>query len=303
MKKQIGLILPLLLLFLGIAGGDLRASAAGASEKKAILVVSFGTTYPDTRKATIESVENKVRAAFPDYEVRRAFTSRIIIKKLLERDNMKVETEKEALMRLKAEGYTEVIVQPLHIEAGAEYEKVKGIVSHLQAEKAFKRLELGRPLLYYPGVEGYPDDYSIAIKALESQMPQLGRRDAVVFMGHGGPHPANAAYATLQMKLEANGLEKVFVYTVEGYPDLDWVVEKLKETKRKKVTLMPFMMVAGDHANNDMAGDEEDSAKSILKAAGFEVNTVVKGLGENPAIQDIYVQHIKDAMQPKEKKE
>lgn len=299
MKRRFGLVMSLLVLFLGVAGGDLKVSAAEAGEKKAILVVSFGTTYPDTLKTTIESVENRIRTAFPDYEVRRAFTSRIIIKKLLERDSVKIETEKEALLRLKAEGYTEVIVQPLHIEAGAEYEKIKGIVSHLQHEKAFKRIELGRPLLYYPGVEGHPDDYSLAIKAVEAQFPKLGRRDAVVFMGHGGPHPSNAAYATLQMKFGDNGMDKAFVYTVEGYPDLDWVIEKLKETKRKKVTLMPFMMVAGDHANNDMAGDEKDSAKSILTAAGFEVSTYVKGLGENPAIQDIYVQHIKDAMEPK----
>lgn len=303
MKKRMGLTLALLLIFLGVVGGDLKASAAEAGEKKAILVVSFGTTYPDTMKTTIESVENKIRTAFPDYEVRRAFTSRIIIKKLFERDKVKIETEKEALMRLKAEGYTEVIVQPLHIEAGAEYEKVKGIATHLQAEKAFKRIELGRSLLYYPGVEGHPDDYGIAIKAIESQLPKLERRDAVVFMGHGGPHPSNAAYATLQMKLEANGMDKVFIYTVEGYPDLDWVIEKLKATKRKKVTLMPFMMVAGDHANNDMAGDEKDSAKSMLAAAGFDVHTIVKGLGENPAVQDIYVQHIKDAIASKEKKE
>lgn len=301
MGKTVGLIMALLL-FAGIVGGDLKASAAASEGKKAILVVSFGTTYPDTHKTTIESTENKIRAAFPDYEVRRAFTSRIIIKKLLERDNVKIETEKEALLRLKAEGYSEVIVQPLHIVAGAEYDKIKGIVAHLQAEKAFKRIELSRPLLYYPGVEGHPDDYSMAIKAAAAQFPKLGRRDAVVFLGHGGPHPANAAYATLQMKFADNGMDKVFVYTVEGYPDLDWVIAKLKETNRKKITLMPFMLVAGDHANNDMAGDEEDSAKSILTAAGFKVEPIVKGLGENPAIQDIYVQHIKDAIAKSEEK-
>ncbi len=299
MNKRIGLVLALLVLFMGVVGNDIKASAAPA-EKKAILVVSFGTTFPDTLKTTIESTENKIRAAFPDYEVRRAFTSRIIIQRLFERDQVKIETEREALLRLKAEGYKEVIVQPLHIVAGAEYDKIKGIVSHLKQENAFERIELGRPLLYYPGVEGHPDDYTIAIDAVKQQFPQLGRRDAVVFMGHGGPHPANAAYATLQLKFAANGLDNVFIYTVEGYPDLDWVLEKLQETNRRKVTLMPFMLVAGDHANNDMAGDEEDSGKSILQAAGFKADTFVKGLGENPAIQDIYVQHIKDAIAAEE---
>lgn len=296
MKKTVGIIMALVL-FWGLVGGELKVSAAPATAKKAILVVSFGTTYPDTLKATIESVENKVRESFPDYEVRRAFTSRIIVKKLLERDNVKIETETEALQRLKAEGYTEVVVQPLHIVPGAEYEKIKGIVAHLRAQKAFKSIELGRPLLYYPGVEEHPDDYSTAIAAVKSQLPQLGRQDAVVFMGHGGPHPANLAYAALQMKFADNAMDNVFIYTVEGYPALDQVMAKLRAANKKNITLMPFMLVAGDHASNDMAGDEEDSAKSILTAAGFKVKTYVKGLGENLAIQDIYVQHIKDAME------
>ncbi len=273
---------------------------AAETAQKAILVVSFGTTYDDTRKLTTDAVENKIRTAFPDYEVRRAFTSRIIIKKLAERDGLQIDTEKQALERLKAEGYKEVIVQPLHIVAGAEYEKISRTVEDYAKAKAFDRIVLGRPILYYMGQEDKPDDYLAAIKAVETQLPKLGRRDAVLFMGHGGVHPANTAYAALQMKMQDAGLDKVFVFTVEAYPTLDGTIEKLKTNKIKNIVLMPFMLVAGDHANNDMAGDEKDSFKSQLIAAGFKVETYVHGLGENAAIQDIYVQHVKDAIAPKD---
>lgn len=304
MKKSVWMLMTTFLftVIFGTVFGSKAYAADVETGKKAILVVSFGTTFPDTRKLTIESVENKIRAAFPEYEVRRAFTSRIIIKRLAERDGIQVDNEKQALDRLKAEGYTEVIVQPLHIEAGAEYEKIRSVVESYAKNKSFNRISLGRPLLYYMGQEDKTDDYVAAIKAVEMQLPKIGRRDAVVFMGHGGVHPSNAAYAALQMKLEDNGLKNVFVYTVEGYPSLEGVMEKLKINKIKKVTLMPFMLVAGDHANNDMAGDEEDSAKSRLIKAGFNVETYVHGLGENTAIQDIYVQHVKDAIEQKYEK-
>ncbi|MDD4601344.1 Sirohydrochlorin cobaltochelatase [bioreactor metagenome] len=299
MKKTIWFIMTAFLFTISfgiVSFGQKAYAAAPETGKKAILVVSFGTTYPDTRKLTIESVESKIQAAFPDYEVRRAFTSRIIIKKLAERDSIQIDNEQQALERLKAEGYKEVIVQPLHIEAGAEYEKVRRMVSSYAHSKAFDRISLGRPILYYMGQEEKPDDYAAAIEAIKNQMPELGRRDAIVFMGHGGVHPSNAAYAVLQMKIADAGLNNVFIYTVESYPMLDQVVDKLKANKIKKVTLMPFMLVAGDHATNDMAGDEEDSAKSQLLQAGFKVDTYVHGLGENAAIQDIYVQHVQDAI-------
>ncbi|NLP42359.1 MAG: sirohydrochlorin cobaltochelatase [Veillonellaceae bacterium] len=300
MKKIVSILVLALFITMssGAAGFGNKASAAPAvKDKKAILVVSFGTTFPETRKLTIESVENKIQAVFPDYEVRRAFTSRIIIKRLAERDGIQVDTERQALERLKAEGYKEVIVQPLHIEAGAEYEKVRSIVNSYEQSKAFDKISLGRPMLYYMGQEEKPDDYATAIKAVQTQFPELGRREAVVFMGHGGVHPSNAAYAVLQMKMADASLNNVFVYTVEGYPTFERVIDKLKENKIKKVTLMPFMLVAGDHANNDMAGDEDDSAKAQLLKAGFKVDTYVHGLGENSAIQDIYVQHVKDVIE------
>jgi sirohydrochlorin cobaltochelatase len=271
-------------------------AAEATTGKKAILVVSFGTTYQDTRKLDIESVENKIKAAFPDYEVRRAFTSRIIIKRIADREGIKIDTEKQALEKLKAEGYQEVIVQPLHMEAGDEYEKVRRVVDTYVPNKSFAKITLSRPLLYYVGQEEKPDDYLTAIKAIQTQIPKLGRNEAVVFMGHGGTHPANAAYGVLQMKFKDAGLKNAFVFTVDGYPTFDTVMTKLKEQKIKKVTLMPMMLVAGDHANNDMAGNEPDSAKTRLINAGFKVETNIRGLGENPMIQDIYVQHVKDAI-------
>ena len=274
------------------------AAAPANSGKKAILVVSFGTTYPDTLKATIEAVETKIKAEFPEYEVRRAFTSRIIIKKLAERDGIKIDTEKEALAKLQAEGFSEVIVQPLHISAGEEFDMVKEVVKQFETNKAFDKIALGRPILYYMGQENKPDDYLAAAKALELQFPAMNCncKEAVVLMGHGGVHPGNSSYAALQLKLTDAGYKNAYVYTVEGYPSLEQVITKLKAAKVKKVTLMPLMLVAGDHATNDMAGDEDDSAKNILRKAGFKVDTYLHGLGENANMQEIYVQHVKDAI-------
>lgn len=270
--------------------------SGGAFDKKAILVVSFGTTYADTRKACIESVEDRMRAAFPGYEVRRAFTSRMITRRLAERDGLIVDNERQALERLLAEGFSEVYVQPLHIVAGEEYEKIRSIVNEYADLKKFRRLALGRPLLYYMGKEeqpNEPDDYLTVIKALDVT---AGVDEAVVFMGHGGHHPANAAYAVLQFKLQDAGKQNVFVYAVEGYPSLQRVIGQLQSAGLRKVRLQPFMLVAGNHVRNDMDGDEKKSAKSILAAAGFDVEVNLNGLGENPAIQNAYVRHIKDAM-------
>ncbi|HWR38890.1 MAG TPA: sirohydrochlorin cobaltochelatase [Patescibacteria group bacterium] len=285
---------------MGYSGSKVQAAEA-PQDKKAILVVSFGTTYADARKANIESVANKISKTFPGYDVRMAFTSRIILKKIADRDGIKIDTEKQALNRLKAEGYSEVIVQPLHMIPGEEYDKVNSLVAQYAHDKAFAKIELGRPIFDYTGQEEKPDDYQIAIDALKTQLPKLANKEAVVFMGHGGVHPANTAYAALQLRFQDAKLKNVFVFAVdgEGYPTLDSVVEKLKEQKINKVTLMPLMLVAGDHATNDMAGDEKDSAKSVLLQAGFKVETYLHGLGENGAIQDIYVQHVKDAMEGK----
>ncbi|HWR05574.1 sirohydrochlorin cobaltochelatase [Sporomusa sp.] len=275
----------------------MEQAAQSSVPKKAIIVVSFGTSYQETLKLNIETVENRIREKFPEYEVRRAFTSRTVIKRLAE-SGVQIDNEIQALKRLQDEGYEEVYIQPLHVVPGAEYDKIKVLVAHYAhaTEKAFAKIRLGRPLLYCMGQEGHPDDYAIAIQALITQLPEADAASAVVLMGHGGMHPANAAYAVLQLKLEDAGLNHVFVYTVEGFPSLTRIIDKLKQKQVKKVTLMPFLLVAGDHATNDMAGDEEDSARSQLLAAGFEVDVYFHGLGENPAIQDIYVAHLRSSI-------
>jgi len=265
--------------------------------KKAIVVVSFGTSYPAALQASIESIENKIRDTFPEYEVRRAFTSRIVRKKIAERDGIHIDTEREALEKLQAEGYQEVYIQPLHVIVGEEYDKVKVLVAHYAYAKVFEQIKLGRPLLYFMGQAGKPDDYLAAIEAIKGQLPKLGAQEAVVFMGHGGMHPANTAYAALQMKMEEAELERVFIYTIEAYPSLENIIKKLQKQGIRKVTLMPFMLVAGDHVHHDMV-DDEHSAQTRLIRAGFEVDIYFHALGENTKVQDLYVQHLRDVIEP-----
>ncbi len=298
MKKRFSAVLLIVMLMTLVTnvvgcGADKAQATADKKEptvdKKGILVVSFGTSYADTRKVTIEACENKIAASFQDYEVRRAFTSNIIRKKLQERDNIQIDSFEEALTKMKEDGFTEVVVQPLHIIPGEEYSE-KIIEPAAQFQDSFKKLVIGRPIL--TNIE----DYKIAAEALKVQMPELKKDQAVVFMGHGTHHPANACYSCLQLVLN-DTYDNVFVGTVEGYPTLDNIIPQLKEAGVKEVTLMPYMLVAGDHANNDMAGDEEDSWKTILKKEGFTVKTYIHGLGENPEYQNIYVQHVQDCIE------
>ena len=274
---------------------DQGKSPEPGTDKKAILVVSFGTSYEETRKACIESVENKIKNNFPDYEIRRAFTSEKIIKKLKERDNLVIDNPDEALRKLKEEGFSQVVVQALHVIPGAEYDEVRAVVAEYAND--FDNIMLGRPLLYSKGDEekNIPDDYTIAVEALKQQLPELTDDTAVVVMGHGSYHPANAAYPCLQSVL-LDMEQRVYVGTVKGYPTLDNVRKHLEANQIKNVILMPYMLVAGDHAQNDLAGDEDDSWKTQLQNEGYAVDVYMHGLGENPAYQDIYVQHVKDAI-------
>lgn len=263
--------------------------------KDAILVLSFGTTFKDTRAKTIDAVINKIKATFPNKEVRVAFTSHIIVDRILENEGIKYDTPEEALARLKADGYTRIAVVNLNIVPGIEYTYDR-LVTQLQ-QKNFKKMTVGTPLMYYMGQEGQPDQVVEFLEALKSQLPKHMRRDeAVLLMAHGTPHPANAYYAVIQDRLESMGLKNVYVYSVEGRPHLEDVIPKLKANKIKHVLLMPMMMVAGDHANNDMAGDEEDSHKTILLGEGFKVDAYLHGLGENPAVQDLFVERAKEAV-------
>ena len=259
--------------------------------RKAILVASFGTTYQETCRATIEACENKIAESFPGYEVRRAFTSSIVRKILRERDNVIVDDTGEALTKMKQDGFSEVIVQPLHIIPGEEYhDKILKPVGEFAGQ--FDRLAVGRPIL------ARQEDYKAAVEALKRQLPDLREDQAVILMGHGSDHPANACYAMLQLVL-FDTVPNVYIANVEGYPGLDDVIPKLRAAGLKKVILMPFMLVAGDHAINDMAGEEEGSWKNILVREGFEVCLHLHGLGENPACREIYAEHVRDCIERK----
>lgn len=266
---------------------------AAIQEKKAILVVSFGTTYQHTLRSCIESIEDKVRSEFPGFEVRRAFTSQFIINKLAKRDNIYIDDAAKALQRLKDEGFTAVVVQPTHIIAGHEFDEVKAAVERCRSH--FLQLALGRPVLCNDGSDGTTDDYAVAVEALRSQLPAIAPDRAVALMGHGSSHQANQAYYRLQEKLDQSGLN-VFLANVDETPTIKDVIEMLAEREIKHVTMMPYMLVAGDHAINDMAGDGEDTWKTLFEQAGYTTDAWLKGLGENEAYQEIYVQHIKDAL-------
>lgn len=256
--------------------------------KKAILVTSFGTSYADTRALTIEACENDIARTFPDYEIRRSFTSHMIIRRLKERDGMTVPTPEEALAALTEEGVKEVIVQPLHIIPGEEFHE-KIVKKIIPFTKLFDRLLLGRPLLYFE------KDYLRTVEGIKGQLPVLKDGEAVVLMGHGTGHPANACYSCLQSFLDDAELP-VFLANVEGYPELDVVIPRLQKRNIRKITLMPFMLVAGDHARNDMAGDADDSWISVLRDKGFEVHVYMHGLGENPRFREMYTQRVGEAI-------
>lgn len=264
-----------------------------APNKDAILVMSFGTTFPETRAKTIEATVKQIQAAHPNTKVVFAFTSHIIIDRIKANEGISIPTPEEALAQLKAEGYNRVALTSLDIIPGIEY-KYKTAVYDIH-KTDFKKMTMGTPLMYWMGQEGQRDDVEDTMKALGSQIPKLGKDEAVLIMAHGTPDPANAYYSVMQDRLNDIYGGKVLIYTVEGKPNLEDVIAKLKTQKVKNVTLMPLMMVAGDHANNDMAGDEEDSHKSILTKEGFNVKTYIHGLGENKDIRQLFVNRADEA--------
>lgn len=252
--------------------------------KKAILVASFGTTHPEALRAGIEACENAVRAAYPDRDVRRAFTSVGVVEKLKRRDGVFTDYPFEALRKLGEEGFRDVVVLPLVVIPGEEFhEKIIKKIPPLAG--LFDRLVTASPLL------SSLEDYRQVITAVKPYIPAEG---GLLLMGHGSDHGANAAYGCLQTLAEDEGLP-VYVGTVEGYPELRHAVRRLKRDGVKKVTLMPLMIVAGDHAKNDMAGEEEDSWKNILLREGFDVNVVLRGLGEIQEIREIFLRHLAEA--------
>lgn len=260
------------------------------SGKKAILVVSFGTSYNETRAATIGAVEAAITDTFKDFEVRRAFTSQIIIDKLKSRDNEQIDNVQEAMNRLVADGVKTLVVQPTHVMNGFEYDQMVEAVMPF-ADK-FDALSIGKPLLSSDA------DYTELAGIITEETAQYNvDKTAVVFMGHGTEHPANATYARLDGILKAmSNVKNYHIGTVEATPSLEEVMAEISKTDATKVVLLPLMIVAGDHAINDMAGDEEDSWKTKFKGEGYEVECVIKGLGEYSGIQKMFVQHTQDAV-------
>lgn len=252
--------------------------------EKGILVVSFGTSHLDTMKKTISVIEQEISERFQEYRVYRAFTSGMIIRKLKRTENLAVDTVQEALNRMKEDGIEDVIVQPTHIINGVEYDRVmKDLMENMFL---FRRIRVGKPLL------SSVDDYKKSIHAVMAET-QLEDDEMLVLMGHGTDHHANSAYPTLEYTFHALGYNQVLVGTVESFPELKNVMAKLEISGKKKVVLMPFMLVAGDHAKNDMAG-EEDSWKSELEDAGYEVRVIMKGLGEFEGIRKIFTEHLEE---------
>ena len=261
--------------------------------KDAIVVMSFGTTFKDTRAKTIDATVDAIKAAHPNTKVVTAFTSHIIRDRIQQKEGITYPTPEEALAELKKDGYTRVALASLDVIPGMEY-NYDAAVYNLYKDN-FKKMTLGTSLMYWMGQENQTDQVIETLKAVQSQFPKLGKEDALLIMAHGTPDPSNAYYSVIQDRIHTLGMKNVFIYTVEGTPNLEQVIPQLKLHGIKHVTLMPFMMVAGDHANNDMAGNEPDSHKSILEKEGFKVDTYLHGLGENQNIRNLFVERANES--------
>ena len=276
-----------------------------------LLVVSFGTSFNDSRTADIGGIEKALQTAYPDWSVRRAFTAQIIINHVQARDDEKIDNMDQALQRAVDNGVKNLVVQPTHLMHGAEYDELTEAVESYKDK--FESVTIAEPLLGEVGDsdDAVNDDKKAVAEAITAEAVKTAGYDslevaeadgtAFVFMGHGTSHTAKISYSQMQSQMNDLGYNNVFIGTVEGEPEdtaCEAVIEKIKEAGYKKVVLRPLMVVAGDHANNDMAGDDEDSWKSQFEASGAfdKIDTQIAGLGEIAAIQDLYVAHTKAAM-------
>jgi sirohydrochlorin cobaltochelatase len=266
------------------------AAPGTATPKPAIVVVSFGTSYATSRHITIGAIESDIREAFPDYDVRRAFTAQTIIDHVEKDTGRHIDNFEEAMDKLVTEGVREVIVQPTHLMDGFEYQDVAKSLEDYQDK--FDKCALGKPLL------ASDEDQVAVAEAVKAAMEKYEDPDtAICLMGHGTEAESNSIYATMQGVFDGLGYTNYFVATVEATPTFDDVRDAALEAGYTKAVLRPFMVVAGDHATNDMA-DTEDSGSfaSVMAAAGFEVESVIEGLGQIVQIDDLYVSHVQDAI-------
>ena len=255
--------------------------------KKALVMVSFGTSYEKGLKA-IRNIEKKCSEAFPDYDMFRAFTSGMIIRKL-KKQGMEIDDPDTLMSRLAREGYQEILCQPTHIISGLEYNKILDILKKYVGQ--IPLLKLGNPLLTSE------EDYLQTADLIMSELPrQLKADEALILMGHGTVHEADNIYTLFEHVLRDVGYVNTFVGTVEGFLNVDYLIRRLKRRAFRRIYAMPLMVVAGDHACNDLAGEEKDTWNSKLKAAGYETELIVKGLGEIDGIAQIYVDHAGKAL-------
>jgi sirohydrochlorin cobaltochelatase len=255
-----------------------------APKKVGILLVAFGSSERSAQ-VSFENIDKKVKAAYPGIPVRWAYTSSIIRKKLAGQGKH-LDSPEVAMAKMMDEGFTHLAVQSLHTIGGAEYHDLRRTVGAYKVMGGFQRIVLGYPLL------ATQEDMQRSVKAILSVIPkERQKNEAVVLMGHGAHHPSNAFYAALAFQLQLED-PNIFLGTVEGYPEVDLILELMLQKKIRKAYLMPFMSVAGDHAKNDMAGDEDDSWKSILTKAGIQCVPILKGTAEYDVFVDIWVDHL-----------
>lgn len=257
--------------------------------KQGILIVSFGTTYKETREKNIEKLAETVRDNFPDWSIYQAYSSNKVRSILKKRDNITVLSTKEALKQMQEDGITKVTVLPTHIIDGIENNLMKQAVkieSHL-----FKEVSIADALL------GGTKDHKLTADALWQEIKEITKDDPVIFMGHGSSHEADSNYELLESELRTVSGKDIFIATVEGSTTIEAVVERLNAVSpvRGRVLLLPFMLVAGDHATNDMAG-EEDSFAALLIEEGYQPECILKGIGEYETIRNIYIRHLREAI-------
>ena len=276
-----------------------------------LLVVSFGTSFNDSRAEDIKGIEDALAEAFPDWSVRRAFTAQIIINHVQARDDEHIDNMQQALDRAVANGVKNLVVQPTHLMHGAEYDEMVEAIDEYKDK--FESVAIAEPMLGEVGSDATAineDKAAVAQAVTDAAVKSAGYDSmeaaaedgtAFVFMGHGTSHTANVTYNQMQTQMEKLGFTNAFIGTVEGEPEdtaCDVVIDKVKDAGFKKVVLRPLMVVAGDHANNDMAGDDDDSWKSMFEASGEfdEIDCQIEGLGRIDAVEQLYVDHTQAAI-------
>lgn len=257
--------------------------------ERELLVVSFGTSYRDNRRLTIGAIEDALERAFPNYAVRRGFTSQVIIDRVKARDGEVIDNVNQALKRAAANGVKTLIVQPTHLMAGLEYGDLVNAME--QYSGMFEHTAIGAPLL-----ASQADIQAVMQAIVDATAEYDNEETAICFMGHGTTADSNQVYTQMQQTLIQAGHTNYFIGTVEASPTLDDVLAMVQQGTYRRVVLLPLMIVAGDHANHDMAGEEEGSWKSVFEAAGYEVLTVVEGLGQLQSIQRLFIEHTQRAM-------